>query len=548
MLVNDPMIQKAAFVLSFDVLAETLNHVFDAVQIGISLKSLDLTAFTLVELKQGLQRVEKKVDKLLFAPLLDAIDDYNTAFNELRGKEFDRAVKTFEKVIDNAKRGFNQLKEEKMNLETFKHCVVALKLIISSKIYYYSYKPEEKIFIPCFKLSKETKEVIASEIKVLAERCMSLRQCIKVDSFLGTDEKMKEEAQDLLDNLLKISYPYMSEGYGWTKMDAVVSEAGVKFDIMPQYLPFGAEDFVTVKVGVIDGSSIIEMGIWRSEKSVCVKYRDSVVKIANIDSDSELVTVEVDLETKIDGSLVLSSDGKAVSWYLGEFKLHGEYNGHPFYIQRDNFGGQSRYLYNVRGLWYGSSKLGDTIEPKLYNRWKNSQSIPRHGWQSLDMDYFANVVKNLDSGFVTHVMKDDPTLIITPGTLTPCELKVKITGVSGKTVNADYIGQYVATKKYSYGKIVYENDKGKLLYVNYYYDYVLKSSIGIGGDIYRWTWNLGSKVGEKGAIFGNSFEGLSFHPQKSRSLPVCPSKVSEWMTPFGPHILGAVKVVCSVHI
>ena len=121
-------------------------------------------------------------------------------------------------------------------------------------------------------------------------------------------------------------------------MGTSMMEAAVKLTVMPQYLPVGAEDCTTLKVGVVDGTSIIKMGIWRSETSVCFKYNENVVKTAIVGTDNtEKVDVQIDLNTKIDLSFVVDGFDE----YDGEYKVHGEHNGYPFYIQCDNFGAES---------------------------------------------------------------------------------------------------------------------------------------------------------------------------------------------------------------
>ena len=73
-------------------------------------------------------------------------------------------------------------------------------------------------------------------------------------------------------------------------------------------------------------------------------------------------------------TIVLSSTAGAaeeVGNSLGEFVEAGEYEGRPYYRQRDTEGKMENFLYSKKGKWLVSDDLGDS-----YGRLKNPQDTP----------------------------------------------------------------------------------------------------------------------------------------------------------------------------
>ena len=114
--VGDEATQAAAFILVSSVILETFQQVLS---IGGGVKNLDLSCLTLHQIKRSLQRVERKLDKLLISPLRSAMDHFTTAVNLMVSHDFDLANKTLEKVIDKATDGLNNMEDKYVNLETF---------------------------------------------------------------------------------------------------------------------------------------------------------------------------------------------------------------------------------------------------------------------------------------------------------------------------------------------------------------------------------------------------------------------------------------------
>ena len=79
--------------------------------------------------------------------------------------------------------------------------------------------------------------------------------------------KKKSKIQDVLDSILKICYPYMSQGFGWTdfQTDLTSDDATIDVKLHPEYIPEGAEDKVAITVGKAAGRKSALISVWKEE-------------------------------------------------------------------------------------------------------------------------------------------------------------------------------------------------------------------------------------------------------------------------------------------
>ena len=93
-----------------------------------------------------------------------------------------------------------------------------------------------------FLISVTTKNLIATELKRWVDKCILLKKNVKITGawFPGNSaKKQKSEAQNVLDSILKICYPYISQGSGWTNFRTDLTFYGTPADIKlyPEYIP-----------------------------------------------------------------------------------------------------------------------------------------------------------------------------------------------------------------------------------------------------------------------------------------------------------------------
>ena len=64
-----------------------------------------MNGLTLQKIKMGIERVEKKVDKLILAPLNNALDHYTKGLNEIKFQKYENALESFKRVMSEATDG-----------------------------------------------------------------------------------------------------------------------------------------------------------------------------------------------------------------------------------------------------------------------------------------------------------------------------------------------------------------------------------------------------------------------------------------------------------
>ena len=107
--------------------------------------------------------------------------------------------------------------------------------------------------------------------------------------------------------------------------------------------------------------------------------------------------------------IVLSSNGSAAEWVgsvLGEYvRMAGEYNGRPYYKQRDTEGSKDTFLYyHYNGMWMVSLKLGE--ETGALTSIQDTLLPPTSNWEYAREKLFV---------------EDDTSLKLEFTSLSPCE-------------------------------------------------------------------------------------------------------------------------------
>ena len=63
-----------------------------------------MNGLTLQKIKMGIERVEKKVDKLILAALNNALDHYTIGLNEIKFQKYENALESFNPITDGIKK------------------------------------------------------------------------------------------------------------------------------------------------------------------------------------------------------------------------------------------------------------------------------------------------------------------------------------------------------------------------------------------------------------------------------------------------------------
>merc|ERR1712079_195133 len=117
------------------------------------------------------------------------------------------------------------------------------------------YDKEKKVFLPYRILKMNIKGAVAEELEKLVKDCLSLSEEVKSKKWFLSKAK-ENEIQDTVDTVLTITYPYISEGHGWTNSFTEIHEDSETYFVITlnlQYIPY--EDKTTVIIGTMRGET-----------------------------------------------------------------------------------------------------------------------------------------------------------------------------------------------------------------------------------------------------------------------------------------------------
>ena len=478
-------LQPVIYILTNFAILETAQHVFS---IGSGFVSPDMTRFTVAQILETVQRIEAKVDTMLKEPLNTAIDFFNAAMKEIKNKKMKHAYISLDKVIDNATKAFHFVSGKKVSIGCFEESIKAIQLLIFARISRYSYDEEQNSFLPYPTLPAESITMIGDSLEDLVEKSLKQRKNVK-KSFLSKS-KDKSKIQDILDQVLKICYSYISQAKGWTNMRTKINPNDNKFTIpvMPQYLPEGYEDAVKVIVGVKTGddqpSSVL---LWRSVNYVYSMF-GNVVKMEKITSETDLLNIDI---MDDNCSVVIYSHGGAARYQgsiLGQYYLWDvDKNIYKQFNTENGHKPNANYIYyyssgvGSRG-WSVSDVPGGVARRRLFNfnDTISRDNVPETGWRYYDNDWTS-----------------DDTLVVTRGPMTLSGDIIITADITDKC--PQYTGVFHVTDRMCYGKPVFVNDHGKILYSGGHLD-----------DAYR--WHIADIIDEGNAI-------------RSTGAPNCPGDI-----------------------
>ena len=133
-------------------------------------------------------------------------------------------------------------------------------------------------FLPFSTLPLNKVTAIGGSLESLINKALVQRKNVKTSGLFvlaAKEAKKKSEVQNILDQILKICYPYTSQANNWTDMKTKIDPNENKFliSVLPAYLPQGVEDATNVIIGVKTGddypSSVL---LWRTTNHVYCMY------------------------------------------------------------------------------------------------------------------------------------------------------------------------------------------------------------------------------------------------------------------------------------
>ena len=205
-----------------------------------------------------------------------------------------------------------------------------MRLVMFGKILYESFDRKKKMFISADKLAQNRLSNIQGEFDDIVNQNWEQKEKVKLKKtfHIKVDSDSEAEAQNLLNSILKITYPYISQARKLTNMNKLQenpSGARLKFSLLPEALPFGYKDKTSVIIGLYmnynGNMSVVTVDVWKSKKNVYYEHQGkSFYKAFSSNSKSE----PVDMEGADSASLTIYLTGKAQeewSEFHGDYKL-----------------------------------------------------------------------------------------------------------------------------------------------------------------------------------------------------------------------------------
>jgi len=322
--------------------------------------SLKFPDMTMHKVLASLKRIEGKLDQMLAAPLNKALDYYKSVINAVLSGDFKLAFEKLPLLIDNATTAFHYANKKDIGIESYRECCKAIRLLIFATILQASYDEERRVFISPDKLPTTKLSYILRELEDIISRSSEQKKNVKLKSFGFFTVAKKSEVQDLLDSILKITYPYISQARKLTDMNKQLeySHDGLKFSLLPEALPMGYEDKTPVIIGFQTDDygmrTVVKVNVWKEETRVY--YENKGVKFYKpIISECEPVDME-----HAESVLTLSATGEAGEWWpwcLGDYRFtEKEHRGRLVYRNSEG-----KYLYSLEdGAWGVSYYVGNS--------------------------------------------------------------------------------------------------------------------------------------------------------------------------------------------
>ena len=215
---------------------------------------------------EGVKLINRKLNVVLSAPLKLAEDYLGKFWVHMESQSYGDAIKELEKVRDQALEAFRCAEGQGATQENLKSAIAAKRLSIFSEILTKSYNGT--MIVPFPLLSSEKKKIISRLIEEEIKSMKRFRNSYKVSMFTWDKATEEKKVQDLLDELLQKSYPFISQGRGFT--DPLNTVTHLSFKILPDFIPEGEEGSALVSLGQHEGKDI-NVRVWKEQKHVVVR-------------------------------------------------------------------------------------------------------------------------------------------------------------------------------------------------------------------------------------------------------------------------------------
>ena len=269
---SNNLIQTGVYILTMAAIQESVQ----LIGIGVGLTKLDVNGFELAQLKQRVEEANRKLDVVISAPLKVALDYFARATVNMKNGNIAGTVKEMEKVKENAIQAYHYAEGQGATVEDLKNSVLAKQLTICAEVLIQSYDGTK--ITPFILLDKNKKRTISAMIELDVKQVQSFYNSHSISIFALNRSGKAEEKQNILDGLLRTTYPFISEGRGLTSPMApvqmpydleVIPDFLYDLELIPDFLPDGEADAAQITIGRLDGRPQ-SVCVWREEELAMV--------------------------------------------------------------------------------------------------------------------------------------------------------------------------------------------------------------------------------------------------------------------------------------
>ena len=494
----------------------------NVLNIGSGFTKMDLSGITLKQIKETVQRIEEKVDRLLETPLKNAKEHFDFAITRVTHGVNKEACAYFDKVIAEGTAAFNNIENKKITIPGFQACIESARLVIFSQIAKDSYDEKKECFLPFILLKKRNRGCIVEDLEKHVTKCVALKENIRTSSFFFTSAtEIKDQIQDMLDIIIKICYPYLSEIRKWTTMgtkvpDQTQDRSSFTIKVFPKHLPFGSQDKAKLAIGIDPANNEhVFLEIWRT-KDYVLTICQGVHSCQKIWSPSELMQYDVFNNNR--KTIVFTSTSTAAQRsgsILGQYSFDPEEGCYMQTTTEPKSHAIRHYflfLHDKKEWFVSETKVKNAFSVEWLRSSSPSEEPPMDKWE-----------------FRTHLppinkWSPDPSLKITRGPMTSlcCTLKVDLFHAAAEKY-PDLQGEFTRTNRWLYGRPVFQNSHGRLLFQH-------NDHSATGNDGWAIGWEIGKAY----------LRGLMARH--------CPSQENSWSYWNGIKMVKATIIItCDIH-
>ena len=254
------ILTKASILGTYELTKAALMDSVELIGIGAGLAKIDMTGFAIAQLRAEVEELGRKLDVILGAPLKLAVQNLNMALIKMENHDIEGTVRELYEVKRHAMQAFVYAEGQGKKKGNLKNGVFALQIKICAEVLIQGYDKDENKISPFYLLPDDRKRMIGQLVEADVKNAKAFHSSQQVPWYAVNKAQKAQKIQDVLDALLRTSYPLISEGRGLTTPFAPV-KIPYDLNLLPEFLP-GLDDAAVITVGQLEGRPH-NVRVWR---------------------------------------------------------------------------------------------------------------------------------------------------------------------------------------------------------------------------------------------------------------------------------------------